>query len=1033
MKPIFPAVLKSVFLLLLFSFAGQFQAYSQNHSREEKRAERLFRKRTEVYFRFKLKHSEDLPEITRAISIDHRRGDTIYAFANRRGMQRFFELGYSRYKILETPAEEFQRMEKQEKRTKKKARPLSTQAFDSYLSYPAYEQAMIGFQLSHPQLCRLVNLGTLPSGRKILALKISDSVDITQNEPRFLYTSSMHGDETTGYPMMMKLADTLLRGYGSDTELTRLVNEMEIWINPLANPDGTYRGGNQSVSGATRFNAANIDLNRNYPDPQDGPHPDGESYQPETKIFIKLADSLQFVMAANFHGGAEVWNFPWDTWQRRHPDENWWTAEGEKFAGSARSNSATFFNQNYGYPNLPGVCQGFEWYEVNGGRQDFMNWFHQCREVTLELSDTKLIPNSQIPVHWKWLRRSLIDYMKASLRGIRGKISDACTGLPVLARIEVRNHDKDSTHIFSTAESGNYHRPIFPGNYSLMVSAHGYRTDSLPGISVGEGDAALRNLVLQPIQPVADFFASKSNICGAEVTFSDRSGSASQWIWDFGDGITSSEKNPQHSYQQEGIYAVKLVVSNCAGSDTILKQVNIIRPAAPVITGDTSVCGAVVHQLQAFSGNPVLWYSTASSAIPLDSSYVFLTPVLDSTQVYYVRSTKLLNLPDAGPADNQFGSGSFFTGSTYHFLSFDAHLAFRLKSVRVYANTAGNRNIQLRNAQGQVIRSKTVLIPQGDSRVELGFDVPQGEGFQLGLAGGASNNLFRNNSNAAYPYEVEGILSITGNSAGNPAFYYYFYDWEISAACQSGAVPVTAMVQNAPRPRISISASQDTVCENSLISFESQFSNSLNPQFFWFNGTQPLGSQLSTATVFLPPGIHSITCRLLSADTCAVNNPATSLPKQVVILPSPPAPVIVQNGSWLVSNSGTVSWFISGQPIGNSPSDSIFIYESGIYTAMVLGLNSLNGCASASSQPLNITSIAGLENPLFRMYANGEKLSVENRSGKIQQLELLDASGRCLRHLYADAGISSFILTEFPAGLLLVRNRESGRVLKVIR
>jgi PKD repeat protein len=1003
---------------------------AQTKNRHQKQLNHLFKNRGELYFRFILKDKKDLPELTRAISIDHKKGDTLFAFANRRGMQRFFELGYSRYRVLETPAEEFRRLERKENRAKKKLSPLSTQAFDSYLTYPGYEQAMLDFQANYPQICRLVNLGTLPSGRKILALKISDSVDITQNEPRFLYTSTMHGDETAGYPMMLKLADTLLRGYGSDTELTRLVNEMEIWINPLANPDGTYRGGNQTVSGATRFNAANIDLNRNYPDPQDGAHPDGEAYQPETKIFMKLADSLRFVMAANFHGGAEVWNFPWDTWQRRHPDENWWTAEGVKFAGSARSNSATFFNQNYGYPNLPGVCQGFEWYEVNGGRQDYMNWFHHCREVTLELSDTKLIPNSQIPVHWQWLRRSIIDYMKASLRGIRGRISDACTGLPVLAQVEVRNHDKDNSHIFSGMENGNYHRPIFIGSYSLVVSAAGYQTDSLPAISVGEGDAALRNLVLQPLEPVANFNVAIRDLCGSEVIFNDRSGSASQWLWDFGDGNTSSEKNPQHSYEQEGIYTVKLVVSNCAGADTVLRQVNIIRPSAPLVRGDTSICGAVVHQLHAFSGNPVLWYSSASSVLPLDSSQVFLTPVLDSTQIYYVRSTKLLNLPDAGPADNQFGGGSFFTGNTYHYLNFDAHSAFRLKSVRVYANTAGNRSIQLRNAQGQVIRSKTVQIPQGDSRVNLGFDVPQGEGFQLGLAGGASNNLFRNNSGAAYPYEVDGILSITGNSAGNPAFYYYFYDWEISAACQSGAVPVQALVLNAPRPRISISVSQDTVCEDNVISFEAQFSNTLNPQFFWFNGSQPLGSQLSTATVFLPPGNHSITCRLLSADTCAVNNPVTSLPKQVVILARPPAPVIVQNGSWLVSNSGPVSWFVSGQPIGNSPSDSIFISESGLYSAIVLGSN---GCASPSSQPLDITSIPGTENLDLRMYANGEKLMVENRTGKLQSLEILDAAGRCLRYFKADSGTSSFILTALPAGMLLVRNRESGMMMKVMR
>jgi len=546
---------------------------------------------------------------------------------------------------------------------------------------------------------------------------------------------------------------------------------------------------------------------------------------------------------------------------------------------------------------------------------------------------------------------------------------------------------------------------------------------------VGEGDAAMRNLILQPLTPVADFNAARMNICASEVRFSDRSGSASQWLWDFGDGNTSTEKNPLHSYEQEGSYSVKLIASNCAGTDTILKQISIIRPAAPIVTGDTSFCGAVVHRLQALSPNPVLWYSSASSVLPLDSSQVFFTPVLDSTMVYYVRSSKPLELPDAGPADNQFGGGSYFTGNTYHYLSFDAQSAFRLKSVRVYANTAGNRSIQLRNALGQVIRTKTVQIPQGDSRVELGFEVPQGDGFQLGLAGGVSNNLFRNNSGASYPYKVDGILSINGNSAGNPGFYYYYYDWEISASCQSAAVPVTAMVE-APRPQVSIASISDSICEESEILLQANFTQAADPQLSWFDGNLPLGTGNNLQVSLSGAGLHTITCRLFSADTCAVNNPATSLPKQVVVLPSPPAPVIVQNGNWLVSGSGPVSWFLSGQTIGAGPSDSIFISASGSYSAIAFGLN---GCASPSSQPLDVTSFSGRQSQLFRMYANGDELLVENRSGNMQELEVFDAAGRCLRNLKAASGSSSFNLAEFPAGLLLVRSRESGMLLKLVR
>ena len=1020
--------LKKLVLLLSLLVAAGFSASAQSRKASERKLERLFKNRTELHFRFLLKKTSDLPELTRAISIDHRKGDTLFAFANRRGMKRFFDLGYAKYQILETPAEEFRRMERMEKKRKKKPQPQSSQAFDSYPSYPAYEQAMAQFQTQFPGICRLVNLGTLPSGRKILALKISDSVNVSQNEPRFLYTSTMHGDETAGYPMMLKLADTLLRGYGSDTELTRLVNEMEIWINPLANPDGTYRTGNQSVSGATRFNANNIDLNRNYPDPQDGPHPDGEAYQPETKIFIKLADSLKFVMAANFHGGAEVWNFPWDTWQRRHADENWWTAEGVKFTGSARSNSPAYFNEIYGYPNLPGVSQGFDWYEVNGGRQDFMNWFHSCREVTLEISDVKLISNAQIPLHWQWLRRSLIDFMKASLRGIRGQITDACTGLPVRARIEVRNHDKDSTHIFSAEEMGNYHRPIFPGTYSLLVSAPGYRSDSIPGIVVSEGNAQIRNLSLQPLAPTAEFSARAENLCASEIQFQDLSGSSASRSWDFGDGSSSTEKDPQHTFSAEGVYSVKLMVSNCAGSDTVIRQIRINRPASPLVLGDTSNCGAKVQQLQAIASGPVLWYGSAVSWLPLDSGSTFFTPPLDSTRVYFVRSNTSLAIPDAGPADNQFGSGSFFTGGTYHYLTFDARLPFRLKSVKVYANTSGNRNIQLRNAQGQVIRNKILLIPQGESRVQLDFDVPYAEGLQLGLAGGASNNLFRNNSGAAYPYEIPGVLSITGNSAGNPAFYYYFYDWEMSASCQSDAVPVAAVVQ-APRPQVSISAVPESVCEGTEIQLQAGFSQASDPQFTWFDGSVLLGTGNNLLVTLSGAGNHSITCRLFSADTCAVKNPVLSLPRQVLILPPPPAPVIYQNGNWLVSNSGPVSWFLFGEPIGTGTADSILISASGSYSAILTGVN---GCKSPASQ-LNINSVKNNRNRLFRMHYFNGLLVAENNSGRVQEIELMHPDGRMLQRYFAGDGFSEFSLQQLAPGLLIARNRNNGQVLKLIR
>ena len=86
------------------------------------------------------------------------------------------------------------------------------------------------------------------------------------------------------FVLSLRLIDYLLNNYSVNDRVTEIVNNVEIWINPLANPDGAYTN-NNSVYGAIRYNANWVDLNRNYPDPEDGPHPDGNPYQIETEAF----------------------------------------------------------------------------------------------------------------------------------------------------------------------------------------------------------------------------------------------------------------------------------------------------------------------------------------------------------------------------------------------------------------------------------------------------------------------------------------------------------------------------------------------------------------------------------------------------------------------------------------------------------------------------------------------------------------------------------------------------------------------------
>ena len=87
-------------------------------------------------------------------------------------------------------------------------------------------------------------------------------------------------------------------------------------------------------------------------------------------------------------------------------------------------------------------------------------------------------------------------------------------------------------------------------------------------------------------RPNADFTADeRRGVKPFTVKFTDLStGSPTSWVWDFGDGATSTEQNPTHVYQQEGSYDVTLTVSNSYGTDTEKKTGTSPSVTTPVVT-----------------------------------------------------------------------------------------------------------------------------------------------------------------------------------------------------------------------------------------------------------------------------------------------------------------------------------------------------------------------------------------------------------------------------------------------------------------
>ncbi|PLX06907.1 MAG: hypothetical protein C0594_06585 [Marinilabiliales bacterium] len=467
----------------------------------------------------------------------------------------------------------------------------------------------------------------------------------------------MHGDETVGYVLLLRMADYLLSNYGTDTEVTNLVNNMEISINPLANPDGTFRGSasGTDVSSATRYNANNIDLNRNFPTLN------GDSYtlQPEIQCMMDYSDIKDYDMSVNTHGGVELINFPWDTWQSwesMNADHNWWEYVCFVYADQVEIDAPSSYfegpgNMSYGPDNYTGVTHGADWYYAIGSRQDYMNYYRYIQEVTLELSDTKLLAVEYLNDHWGYNKQAMLNYMEEALNGFRGIVTDACTGAPLAdVKVEIIGHDSVNSEVYSNAPVGDYHRPIYEGSYDVTYSLAGYQSQTHT-VTVINGQETRLDVELIPDGIASPQFtvSSTSIFEGESVDFTDQStGTVSSYNWTFEAGTPSSSTDIDPAaiiYNTAGVYDVSLeiVSMGCTVSLTIPDYIEVSQqiPVVANFEADaTSVTqGTTVNFTDLSTNNPDSWSWTFSGGTPNSSADQNPSVVYDTPGIYTVELT----------------------------------------------------------------------------------------------------------------------------------------------------------------------------------------------------------------------------------------------------------------------------------------------------------------------------------------------------------------------------------------------------------
>jgi len=333
-------------------------------------------------------------------------------------------------------------------------------------------------------------IGYSQLGREVLVLQITDNPGVEEDEPEFYYTSTMHGNEETGYVLLLNLIDDLLTTY-TDTPSTdheiqvkHLIDSQEIWLNPLANPDGYVAN--------SRYYNNGYDPNRNFPDPEEGDSadPDVFSASIETLDQMRFADAHSIVMSVNHHDGTEVVNYPWDTWYTRHADDAWFQLTSHAYADSCQADWTGSGSYMSGYDD--GITNGADWYIANGTRQDYMVYYKGGREVTVEISNPQPAPAGDLVHYWNAHWQAMLDYMEFTLQGIRGLVTEADRGDPVAATITVVGHDEDGSWVYTDPEVGDYHRLIGAGTWDLEFSAEGYEPVTESGVVVTDGAPATR-------------------------------------------------------------------------------------------------------------------------------------------------------------------------------------------------------------------------------------------------------------------------------------------------------------------------------------------------------------------------------------------------------------------------------------------------------------------------------------------------------------------------------------------------------------
>jgi hypothetical protein len=265
---------------------------------------------------------------------------------------------------------------------------------------------------------------------------------------------------------------------------------------------------------------------------------------------------------------------------------------------------------------------------------------------------------------------------------------------------------------------------------------------------------------------------------------------------------SNGETTQSISVSEQGSYSVTVENPNCdqivESAPTNVFKVYADPPTLSSFYNPNSACLGEPFYIDLNEEN-VTWYNENDELIFVGSPF-YIPSLEEELHLFAKQIVENFSTDNVG---EQYHSGnSEYSGEEYNgFMTFDANDDFILKSIDVFTDNiySGNRTIELKNENNQIIHDTTVFI-NSDATLNLNWNINEGQNYKIGTNtdsnlvnfGFANPMLKRSRSDGwgnsfDYPYVIENIISINDSEYGN-GFYYFFYNWKVDwvvSSCES--------------------------------------------------------------------------------------------------------------------------------------------------------------------------------------------------------------------------------------------------------